>query len=279
MPLSDDQPHTRTRLPVAEQASYQVSGRQPRPLRTLLAVLVVVTLLVLAISIANRGKPDPGSGSSSTDRAAGSGGAGGTGGTPAPAQTAATGQQPVTTSAGGVANGFPHTDQGAQSAAANYAVALGSAEMFRAETRHPLVATVADPSVTPQLQERLDKAFGPETVTGFGLDAQGKAPKGLTFVSRSVPVGTRTTNSADTATKVEVWCTGLVGLAGANSTNPVSENWYTLTVTMRWSGSDWKLTDFSRVAGPAPVPGDQQAATAEDITNAVQQFGGFRYAR
>ncbi|MEV4616199.1 hypothetical protein AB0K43_26925 [Kitasatospora sp. NPDC049258] len=273
MPLSDDQPHTRTRLPVAEQSSYQVTGRQPRPLRTLLAVLVVVTLLVLAISIANRGKPDPGGSSASADGAAAAGGS------PAPAQTAATGQQPVTTTAGGVANGFPHTDQGAQSAAANYAVALGSAEMFRAETRHPLVATVADPSVTPQLQERLDKAFGPETVTGFGLDAQGKAPKGLTFVSRSVPVGTRTTNSADTATKVEVWCTGLYGLAGESSTKPVSQDWYTLTVTMRWTGSDWKVTDFSRASGPAPVPGDQQAATAEDITNAVRQFGGFRYAR
>ncbi|WP_033821783.1 hypothetical protein [Kitasatospora sp. MBT63] len=278
MPLSDDQPHTRTRLPVAEQSSHQMSGRQPRPLRTLLAVLVVVTLLVLAISVANRGKPDPGTGRSQTSADGAGADSDGKGG-PAPANTAATGREPVTTTSGGVASGFPHTDQGAQSAAANYAVALGGAEMFRADSRHALVATVTDPSVTPQLQERLDKAFGPETVAGFGLDAQGKAPKGLTLVSRSVPVGTRTTNSADTATKVEVWCTGLVGLAGANSIKPVTENWYTLTVTMRWSGSDWKLTDFSRAAGPAPVPGDQQAATAEDITNAVQQFGGFRYAR
>ncbi|WP_371498547.1 hypothetical protein OG871_21205 [Kitasatospora sp. NBC_00374] len=275
MPLSDDQPHTRTRLPVAEQSSYQVSGRQPRPLRTLLAVLVVVTLLVLAISIANRGKPDPGGATGSADRTGGSAGDA----VPAPANTAASGQQPVATSANGVANGFPHTDQGAQSAAANYAAALGSAEMFQADPRHTLVAAVADPTVTPQLQERLDRAFGPETVAGFGLDAQGKAPKGLTFVSRSVPVGTRTTNFADTATKVEVWCTGLYGLAGESSTKPVSQDWYTLTVTMRWNGSDWKVTDFSRAAGPAPVPGDQQAATAEDITNAVRQFGGFRYAR
>jgi hypothetical protein len=76
-----------------------------------------------------------------------------------------------------------------------------------------------------------------------------------------------------------VWCTGLTGLAGEGSTKPVSESWFTLTVIMRWSGSDWKIIDFSRVTGPAPVPGDQQAATAEEITGAVQQFGGFRYAR
>lgn len=133
MPLSDDQPHTRTRLPVAEQSSYQVSGRQPRPLRTLLAVLVVVTLLVLAISIANRGKPDPGGATGSADRTGGSAGDA----VPAPANTAASGQQPVATSANGVANGFPHTDQGAQSAAANYAAALGSAEMFQADPGTP----------------------------------------------------------------------------------------------------------------------------------------------
>ncbi|GAA2742935.1 MULTISPECIES: hypothetical protein [Kitasatospora] len=274
MPLSDDQPHTRTRLPVAEQSTHPVNGRQARPLRTLLTVIGVVTLLVLAISIANRGKPDPAKAGSATgsDHASAAG-------EPAPANTAATGQQPVTTTANGIANGFPHSDQGAQSAAANYAVALGSADMFRTDTRHTIVTTLADPTVLPQLQSRLDQAFTPETIAHFGLDAQGKAPKGQTFVSRIVPVGTRTTNQADTATRVEVWCTGLYGLAGETSTNPVSQDWYTLTLTMRWTGSDWKLTDFTRKAGPAPVPGDQQAATAKEITDAVQQFGGFRYAR
>ncbi|MFG2820632.1 hypothetical protein ACGFX4_14540 [Kitasatospora sp. NPDC048365] len=274
MPLSDDQPHTRTRLPVAEQSAHQLSGRQPRPVRTLLTVLGVVTLLVLAISFANRDKADPSrptGGTGSADRAGAA--------TPAPADTAATGQQPVTTTTNGIAGGFPHSDQGAQSAAANYAVALGSADMFRTDPRHTIVTTLADPTVLPQLQSRLDQAFTPETTARFGLDAQGKAPKGLTFVSRTTPVGTKTVNFSDTGTRIEVWCTGLLGLAGQSSTLPVGENWFTLTLTMRWTGSDWKLTDYSRKAGPAPVPGDQQAATSEEITGAVQQFGGFRYAR
>ncbi|AUG79057.1 hypothetical protein CFP65_4306 [Kitasatospora sp. MMS16-BH015] len=278
MPLSDDQPHTRTRLPVAEQSVYQPSARRSRPLRTLLTVLVVVTLLVLAISIANRGKqPGQSAAPPSADRAGQSGQA--TPGTPAPADTAASGQEPVATTSHGIANGFPHTDQGAQSAAANYATALGSAEMFQTAARHTLVATVSDPSVAADLQTRLDQAYGPATATAFGLDAQGKAPKGLTFVSRTVPVGTRTTNGADTATKVEVWCTRLAGLAGEHSTQPVTATWYTLSLTMRWTGSDWKVTDFSQQNGPAPLPGDQQAATADEITRAVQDFGGFRYAR
>ncbi|MEV6973987.1 hypothetical protein [Kitasatospora sp. NPDC093806] len=266
MPLSDDQPHTRTRLPVGEQPSSQPNGRQARPLRTLLTVLLVVSLLVLAISIANRGKPDPTSANAgrSAERAA---------------ATAASGEQPVTTTANGIGTGYPHTDQGAQSAAANYAVAIGSADMFRTDSRHAIVTTIADPAAAPTLQARLDQGFGGDTVTRYGLDAQGRAPKGLTFVSRTVPVGAKAVGYTDAESKVEVWCTGLAGLAGERSVQPVVANWFTLTLTLRWTGSDWKLTDYASRQGPAPMPGDQQAATAEEITGAVQQFGGFRYAR
>ncbi|MEU6235488.1 hypothetical protein [Kitasatospora sp. NPDC047058] len=270
MPLSDDQPHTRTRLPVGEQPSSQSSGRQSRPLRTLLTVLAVVTLLVVAISIANRGKADPGTGGRSADAApTAASGAG-----PAPS-----GDQPVGTTTNGIASGFPHTDQGAQSAAANYAVAIGSADMFRTDSRHAIVATITDPSATATLQSRLDQGFGGDTAARYGVDAQGRAPKGLTFVSRTVPAGTRSVDYSDGDAKVEVWCTGLTGLAGEGSVQPVKANWYTLTFALRWTGGDWKLTDFASRQGPAPMPGDQQAATAEEITGAVQQFGGFRYAR
>ncbi|KJS63387.1 hypothetical protein [Streptomyces rubellomurinus] len=271
MPLSDDQPHTRTRLPVGEQPSSQSNQRQSRPLRTLLTILVVVTLLVIAISIANRGKPDPGDSGHSADRAAPSAASG--------AGPAPSGDQPVTTTANGIASGFPHSDQGAQSAAANYAVAIGSADMFRTDSRHTIVATIADPGAVATLQSRLDQGFSPETAARYGLDAQGRAPKNLTFVSRTVPVGTKSTGYNDGEAKVEVWCTGLTGLAGQLSVQPVTTNWFTLTLALRWTGGDWKVTDFSSKQGPAPMPGDQQAATADEITGAVQQFGGFRYAR
>ncbi|MEU7094121.1 hypothetical protein [Kitasatospora aureofaciens] len=266
MPLSDDQPHTRTRLPVDEQPSTPATLRQSRPLRTLLTVLVIVTLLVVAISIANRGKPAAGGGSSSDHAAPGAG--------PAPS-----GDQPVGTTVNGIASGFPHSDQGAQSAAANYSVAIGSADMFRTDSRHTIIATIADPGAAGALQSRLDQGFGGDTAARYGLDAQGRAPKGLTFVSRTVPVGTKSTNYNDGDAKVEVWCTGLTGLAGERSVQPVTTNWFTLALSLHWTGSDWKLTDFTSRQGPAPMPGDQQAATAEEITGAAQQFGGFRYAR
>ncbi|MER5354735.1 hypothetical protein ABT093_30930 [Kitasatospora sp. NPDC002551] len=275
MPLSDDQPHTRTRLPVGEQPSLQPNGRQPRPLRTLLTIVLVVALLVLAISIANRGKPDPGRGGADAGRSADRAAA-----TAAPgAGPGPSGEQPVGTTVNGIASGFPHTDQGAQSAAANYAVAIGSADMFRTDTRHTIITTIADPAAAPALQSRLDQGFGGDTVARYGLDAQGRAPKGLTFVSRTVPVGTKSVGYTDAETKVEVWCTGLNGLAGERSMLPVVTSWFTLNLSLRWAGGDWKLTDYTSRQGPAPMPGDEQAATAEELTGAVQQFGGFRYAR
>lgn len=66
--------------------------------------------------------------------------------------TAPTGTQPVGTSSNGIATGYPDTDQGAQSAAANYAVALGSADMFRADGRRSVLATIADPAVADALR-------------------------------------------------------------------------------------------------------------------------------
>ncbi|MGW4894145.1 hypothetical protein ACWEQL_18025 [Kitasatospora sp. NPDC004240] len=271
MPLSDDQPHTRTRLPVGEQSSSQINARQPRPLRTLLTVLVVVTLLVVAISIANRGKPDPAP-ATSADRAAASTPPSGAG--PAPS-----GDQPVATTSNGIGTGYPRTDAGAQSAAANYAVAIGSADMFRTDARHTIVTTIADPAALQALQSRLDQGFSAESIARFGVDAQGRAPKGLTLVSRTVPVGTKSSSYSAEGAKVEVWCVGLFGLAGETSTRPVSQEWFSLVLNLRWTGADWKLVDYSRAAGPAPVPPDQQAATSEEITGAVEQFGGFRYAR
>ncbi|MFF2123411.1 hypothetical protein ACFVXH_39405 [Kitasatospora sp. NPDC058184] len=271
MPLSDDQPRTRTRLPVGEQSSPQQNHRQSRPLRALLAVLVVVTLLVVAIAIANRVTPGSGSGTggggASADRA-------GSGAGPAPS-----GDQPVGTTVNGIPTGYPHTEPGAQSAATNYAVAIGSADMFRTDSRHGIITTIADPDALAGLQGRLDQGFGGDTATRYGLDAQGHAPKGLTFVSRTVPVGTKSTGYSDGDAKVEVWCTGLTGLAGEHSVQPVTTNWFTLTLSLHWTGSDWKLTDFTRKSGPAPLPGDQQAATADEIAGSAEQFGGFRYAR
>lgn len=265
MSVPDDQPHTRTRYPAGEQ-SPEPSARHP--LRTLAAVLAVVVVLVGVVAVLNRTSGTPTAGTSS---------GGGNSGDGAANPTAATGTQPVSTTRNGIAVGFPHTPEGAQSAAVNYAVALGSAEMYTPATRKTIITTVADPSVATALLARFDPSYA-AAGTRLGLQ-DGKGQNGLTFVSRTIPVGTKADSYQAGNATVEVWTTGLTGLAGEHSTAPVTAYWQTSTVQLHWTGNDWKVLDVSTKDGPTPVAGSQIASSAQDIVGAVTGFGGFSYAR
>jgi hypothetical protein len=247
--------------------AYDEPRRQPvRVGRSMVTVVGVVVLLVAALAFANRGGGDgsPGGGQSVRDDAR---------------PTAPTGERPVTGRSGGVPAGFPRTEQGAQSAAANYAVALGGTGMFETEHRHMLVDALYTPEAAARVKGLQDKAYSRAFLERLGLTPEGEAPDGMTFVSRTVPVGTKVAEYGDDGATVEVWYTGLIGMAGEESTIPVTTTWKTWTFRLRWSGSDWKITEDSQKDGPAPVPGDLRASTAEDISKAVDEYGGFTYAR
>ncbi|MFI9205043.1 hypothetical protein [Streptomyces sp. NPDC053048] len=274
----DDRHVTRTRLPEGEVDPYAPtrrgsgrSGRSGRPSsRNLITVVGVVVLLIAAIAFANRGD---GSGSSDDS-------GGGANQRPAGSQaTAPTGTKPVDGRTGGIASGFAHSEQGAQSAAANFAVALGGDGMFKKDSRHAIVDAIHTPDAAPKLQGQLDQAYSTDFLKNVGLQADGSAPKGMTFVSRTVPVGSKTTSYGGDDATVEVWCTGLVGLAGQGSTKPVTQTWFTITQKLRWENDDWKIVSSSQKQGPAPVGGDDRASGADEIANAVSGYGGFTYAR
>ncbi|MCW2872380.1 hypothetical protein [Actinacidiphila oryziradicis] len=273
MSLGQDGPPTRTRLPETHSGPGGGTRRQPRSSRNLVTVVGVVVVLIAAIAFANRG----GGNSSGGGSGSGSGSNSGAGTQAQP--TAPTGDKPVTGQAAGIAKGFAKSQQGAQSAAANYAVALGSDGMFRTDRRHTIVAAIHDPAVVGKLQGELDKAYSAAFLKDVGLNSDGSAPKGLTFVSRTVPVGTKVTGYSGSSATVEVWSTALGGLAGQGSTKPVSTTWFTLTEQLAWVNGDWKIESSSQKQGPAPVSGDDQAAGADEIANAVNGYGGFTYAR
>ncbi|KQX59600.1 MULTISPECIES: hypothetical protein [unclassified Streptomyces] len=260
---------TRTRLPEGNSGDVYGGARRPvRSSRSLITVVGVVVLLVAAIAFANRGGGEP---------ADAAGPSGTTAGKAAP--TAATGVRPVTGKNGRIPTGYTHDDQGAQSAATNYAVALGSAGMFQDGPREDIVRATHDPAVTDDLVKRLDASYTADFLTGIGLDASGTAPSGLTFVSRTIPVGAKVRDYTDTSATVDVWCTGLVGLAGVGSTKPVTSTWFTLTQKLTWVGGDWRISSSSQTEGPTPVNGDNRASMADEIAEAVEGYGGFTYAR
>ncbi|MER5199516.1 hypothetical protein ACWD3J_19045 [Streptomyces sp. NPDC002755] len=260
---------TRLRLPENDPYGGARRGGGRSSSRSLVTVVGVVVLLIAAIAFANRGGDDPSSTSAN----------GPTADKPDTKSTAATGTKPVDTKTGGIPSGFAHTQQGAQSAAANYAVALGSTGMFRTDSRHALVDTVYTTAAAAKLQGAMDQAYSTDFLAKMGLDADGNAPQGDTFVSRVVPVGT-TPQAYSTATaKVAVWYLGLIGMSGTSSTDPVTSSWKTWTFDLQWTDGDWKIVSDEQKAGPAPVPGDDQAATSDEISKAIEEYGGFTYAR
>jgi hypothetical protein len=258
MSLGDDygDGQTRTRMPERSELPPRRGRGGGRSSRGLVTGVGVIVLLIAAIAFANRdGEDAPPADKSS-----------------AAAPTAPTGERPVS-------SGFAHDEQGAQSAAANYAVALGSAEMFDKARRDNILESIITPARVPGFRSTLDKAYGPEFFRNVGLDEDGSAPTGFTFVSRTTPVGTKVTDySGDTAT-VEVWCSGLLGLAGEGSTTPVTNSWFTITMQLEYLDGDWKIIDHGQKDGPAPVPGDDKASGAGEIAKAVEEYGGFTYAR
>ncbi|GAA3728747.1 hypothetical protein [Streptomyces tremellae] len=268
-----DPGQTRTRLPEGDEG-YGPARRPVRASRSLITVVGVVVLLVAAIAFANRG-------GGGHDSASG-GGRSGAGGGAAADPTAPSGVKPVkgtANAATGIPSGFADDQQGAASAAANYAVALGSEGMFHPDTRHAILDTIYTPSAAAKLTGSLDAAYSADFLAQLGLDAHGDAPQGSTFVSRTIPVGTKVESYSSGAAKVSVWYTGLIGMAGTDSKNPVTTTWKTGTFDLRRTGGAWKATAYTQKNGPAPVPGDDAASTADQISKAVEQFGGFTYAR
>ncbi|MGW6741916.1 hypothetical protein ACWGDX_14525 [Streptomyces sp. NPDC055025] len=258
---------TRTRLPDGRSGEMYGGARRPaRGSRSLITVVGVVVLLIAAIAFANRG------GDKSADTGKDTGAA-------AADPTAASGVKPVTGKNGTIPSGFTQDEQGAASAAANYAVALGSAEMFNADARQGIIRATHDPSTVEELLVDMETAYSPAFYQNVGLNEDGSAPTGLTFVSRTVPVGTKVTDLNSTTATVEVWSTGLVGLAGEESTKPVAETWFTITQKLKWIDGDWKVSSSSQSEGPTPVTGDNRASTADEIAKAVEGYGGFTYAR
>ncbi|WP_406437504.1 hypothetical protein OHB00_24160 [Streptomyces sp. NBC_00631] len=264
--------HTRTRLPEGDPygGAARRGGRSSS--RSLVTVVSVVVLLIAAIAFANRGGNDGSSNDTDTGSTT-------NGSRPVTSSTAASGTKPVETKSQGIPTGFAHSEQGAQSAAANYATALGSDGMFTTATRHAIVQTVADSSVMNSMQSGFDTDYSADFLKKAGLNADGTAPKGSTFVSRTLPAGTTVTSYSDSAATVEVWCNGLFGMASQTSTNPVTSNWFTVTMKLSWSEGDWKVLESSQKTGPTPVNGDNPVSGSDEISKAVQEFGGFTYAR
>jgi hypothetical protein len=278
-------PEARTRVKLPPDP-YSASDARPKRGRRPLIIIGAVLALFIAIALVNRSTHH--SSGNTTASQTGSSPTTGAGSNPTAAAAGGTATGPVTSpiqgsglpsgTADSIPIGYPHTSQGAQSAAANYVSAYGSASMVHADARHKLVNAIADPAIASTLQSQLDATFTAAN-SSFGLTADGTAPAGQTFVARAAPIGVTLVNDNGNSATVAVWTVSLSGLAGTGSTHPVTEAWSTITVTLHWTEGDWKWVSFTSVDGPVPTSGQQIPSTGQALQNAVNQFGGLRYAR
>lgn len=264
---------TRTRLPEGEGGGQDVYGGARRSSRSssrsLVTVVGVVVLLIAAIAFANRSGEESSGGESGGEDGKKAG----------VAPTAPSGERPVDGKTSGIPSGFAKSEQGAQSAAANYAVPLGSADMFDKAKRDAILQVVMAPSSVNKFRADLDQAYSAGFFKNVGLNEDGTTPKGYQFVSRTSPIGTKVTSYGTGKATVEVWCSGLLGLAGEQSTKPVTSSWFTITMKLEWIDGGWKAATHSQKDGPAPVPGDDRASGSDEIAKTVEGYGGFTYAR
>lgn len=145
--------------------------------------------------------------------------------------------------------------------------------MFNASRRDAAVTSVTDPAVVASVRAQFDESYT-ANYAKFGLDKLGRAPAGQTLVAISIPAGTHVVTFTPSIASVAVWSTGLIGLAGENSTHPVAEAWSTATMQLCWDGKRWRWLSGTQVDGPTPVPGLQAPSTATAIAAAIKEFGG-----
>jgi hypothetical protein len=274
--------HTRVKLP---PDPYNSTVAKPKRGRRPLVLIGAVLALFVAIALVNRGthhssgSPASAQSGSNTATGAGSNASGsGTGATDGSVTSPIQDSGLPSNTADSVPIGYPHTAQGAQSAAANYVVAYTSSSMVRSAARHQLIAAIADPAIASSLQSQLDSTYT-QVDSVYGLSADGLPPAGQSFVQRSSPMGVMLVNQTGNSTTVTVWVVTIAGLAGQGSTHPVTEAWSTVTVTLHWTDGDWKWVSFTSADGPVPASGQQIPSAGQTLQNAVSQFGGLRYAR
>ena len=282
---STPEARTRVKLPPDPYGDDEPRrGRARRPLILLGALIALVVAVAIVNgnthhSSANANANDSQSGGQpSTPTGAGSASTGAAADASGPATAPIQGSGLPSNTADSIPIGYQHNSKGAESAAANYVVAYESSSMVGSTARHKLIADIADPTIASSLQSQLDAAYG-QVDSAYGLSSDGVPPAGQTFVSRGAPMGVSLANYDGGSATVSVWMVAITGLAGTGSTHPVTESWTTVTVTLHWTQGDWKWVSFTSSDGPVPTTGSQVGSSGQALQNAVNQFGGLRYAR
>ncbi len=166
----------------------------------------------------------------------------------------------------GVPVGYPHTQDGAKAAAANYTVVSGStAFLTNSERRHRAVAAMSARDAADATGKKADLAAAESVASLRGDNPEVSADQAI---SRTGVLSARVLGYDDQGAMIRLWTTTVRGSAAGHAT-PVA-GYRSVTVTLVWEANDWKLKDSSSTAGlVAPIDARQASNVAVDFSGYV----------
>ena len=216
-------------------------GRSRRPLWIAAVVGVVLLVIVAVLAVSCSGSDDTATTSSQSTTSSGIG--------------SPHGPNKITD---GIPSGYTRDKAGAATAAVNFMQAVSQAGQGRIDAGKLTDQSVAS-NPSPALSQVLSQA------SGRAADSA---------VYSSMPVVTTVTSFDPNTAVVSIWelDSSQSRIGGQNGKVGVQTLWSTTTVTLSWSGSDWKASDWSFKAGPNPADATFPAA---DSPLAQKATGGY----
>jgi hypothetical protein len=173
----------------------------------------------------------------------------------------------------GVGVGYARSREGAVAAATNYVKVLASPLIFDPGRRRAAIRRLAAPDAVERLERAYD-ASTPRVAEGLFLPPDG-GTAGTQVLLMAAPVSYHVdAYSADRAT-VSIWQTTVAGSGGGA---PPLQAWGTTTVTLRWTGGDWKQVSATSRAGPVPLPDSALPTDVEQLLRQLENYKEYRYA-
>ncbi|OIK02705.1 hypothetical protein BIV25_02900 [Streptomyces sp. MUSC 14] len=166
----------------------------------------------------------------------------------------------------GVPVGYPHTQEGAKAAAANYTTVSGSSDFLtNRAARHRAVSVMAATGTAGTATKRADYAARAAVSALRGDNSRVAAGKAI---ARTGVLSAHILGFDAHGAMVRLWTTTVRGSASGHAT-PTAD-FQSVTVTLTWEANDWKLKDSSSATGlVAPIDERQASNVTSDFADYV----------
>jgi len=166
----------------------------------------------------------------------------------------------------GVPVGYLQSQAGAVAAAVNDELARSSADYFTSTAvRHRILKTIMTSQALAGQTAADDQAISTlDDSIGAGPDTP--------LIARAAALGTRVDSYSPQSAIVEVWLSGIVGMANDQAPVPVTASWDTYTITLAWQDSDWHVATITSVSGPTPLQTSQNPTSVDQFASVNGEF-------